>query len=122
MIAVRTITRPDEVLETPDGLARLETVRPGGLSVSRVTLQPGWTWAKSVQPLAGGESCQVAHNQLIISGRIRVRMDDGEEAEAGPGDVITASPGHHAEVIGSEPLVAWDFALAGEGIGDDLSR
>jgi mannose-6-phosphate isomerase-like protein (cupin superfamily) len=122
MIAVRNITTPEEVLETPDGQARLETVRPGGLAVSRVTLQPGWTWETSVQPLVGGESCQVAHNQVIVSGRIRVRMDDGDEAEAGPGDVLTASPGHHAEVIGSEPVVAWDFALEGAGIADDLSQ
>jgi hypothetical protein len=36
-------------------------------------------------------------------------MDDGAEADAGPGDVFVLSPGHDAW-IGDEPFVAYDFA------------
>jgi uncharacterized cupin superfamily protein len=39
--------------------------------------------------------CQAPHTQYIISGRIRVRMDDGEEEEFGSGDVGVVPPGHN---------------------------
>jgi hypothetical protein len=121
MIEVKSIDRPDDVQEIPDGSAKLETVRLGGLTVSRVTAQPGWSWSRSLKPLVGTESCEVAHNQIIISGKIHVRMDDGTEAEAGPGDVLTASPGHDAWVIGDDPVVVYDFTLTGTGVADAVS-
>jgi hypothetical protein len=36
-------------------------------------------------------------------------MDDGAEAELGPGDVVRIPPGHESEVIGNEPCVFIDF-------------
>jgi hypothetical protein len=101
-----------EVFDSPSG-DRLETVRLGGVIVSKVTLQPGWSWEENLKPLAGTETCEIPHRQIILQGRILVRMDDGTEAEAGPGDVIVASPGHKAWVLGDEPMIAYDFGLAG---------
>jgi quercetin dioxygenase-like cupin family protein len=45
----------------------------------------------------------------MISGRMRVKMDDGSEEEFGPGDVNHIPPGHNAWVVGNEPVVAIDF-------------
>ena len=47
--------------------------------------QPGWSWEKCVKPIVKTDSCQ-PHTQYIVSGRIKVVMDDGEEEEFGPGD------------------------------------
>jgi hypothetical protein len=71
--------------------------------------EPGWKWSKDVQPLAGTQSCQVAHFCYYISGRMMVVMDDGTRAELGPGDVALIPAGHDAWVVGDEPCVMVDF-------------
>jgi quercetin dioxygenase-like cupin family protein len=45
----------------------------------------------------------------MISGHIRVVMDDGSEEEFGPGDTAIVPPGHNAWVVGNEPVVGIDF-------------
>ena len=39
-----------------------------------------------VRPIAGTDSCQVHHVGYVLSGRMKVVMDDGTEAEASAGD------------------------------------
>ena len=41
-------------------------------------------------------------------------MDDGSEAEFGPGDVSLLPPGHDAWVVGDEPVVVIDVSGMGE--------
>ena len=36
-------------------------------------------------------------------------MDDGAEAEVGPGDAFVMPPGHDAWTVGTEPCVLLDF-------------
>lgn len=36
-------------------------------------------------------------------------MDDGTEAEAGPGDAVLIEPGHDAWTVGNESCVVLDF-------------
>jgi uncharacterized cupin superfamily protein len=60
--------------------------------------------------VAGTELCQVTHTGYVVSGRERVRMADGTEAELGPGDAFVIGPGHDAWVIGAEPCVTLDFS------------
>ena len=73
--------------------ARIEVVDLGGVKVMRVIHEPGWRWSECVKPAVGTDSCQVGHLIHVISGRIVVRMDDGSEAEFGPGDVGSIPPG-----------------------------
>ena len=40
----------------------------------------------------------------MISGRMKVVMDDGTEQEFGPGDALVIPPGHNAWVVGNEVL------------------
>lgn len=98
---------PDEVREFPKG--RLELVTIGGRTVGRITLQPGWRWSESVQPIANTKSCEAPHFQYQISGVLKVRTDEGAEFELLPGDLVNLPAGHDAWVVGNEPVVAVDF-------------
>jgi hypothetical protein len=102
-----SFAQPDEVREFPHG--RAEIVHLGGVDIGRLTLEPGWRWSTDVKPIAGTDLCQAPHMQYHVSGRVRVRMADGTEFEAGPGDVTSLPEGHDAWVIGDEPAVAVDW-------------
>jgi hypothetical protein len=100
--------------ETPDetrAIARgnVEVVNLGDIQAMRATFQPGWRWSECVKPIAGTESCQVAHLGYVLSGRMGVKMDDGGEFEIGPGDATQIPSGHDAWIIGDEPCVIIDF-------------
>jgi hypothetical protein len=87
----------------------LRQVTVGGMTVGLAVYNPGWTWSADVKPLVGTDSCQVAHTGYVVSGRLRVRTDDGQELEFGPGDAHYVPPGHDAWVTGDEPAVVVDF-------------
>ncbi len=101
---------PDEVRTFEKG--KLEVVNIGGGAVGRLTLQPGWKWSLHVKPIAGTTWCEAPHFQYQISGRLRVRMADGEEFETGAGEVVVLPPGHDAWVVGNEPVVGIDWSGA----------
>ena len=103
----KTFDAPEEVRDFPNGRAEILTV--GGAEVGRLIFQPGWRWSNDVKPIAGTESCQAPHFQYHVSGRIGIRMDDGTELEAGPGDVTSLPSGHDGWVIGDEPAVVIDW-------------
>ena len=98
---------PAEVREFPHG--RVELVSIGGAQVGRLVLEPGWRWSIDVRPIAGTDSCQAPHFQYHVSGRLAIRMDDGSEFVAGPGDVTSLPSGHDAWVVGDEPAVVVDW-------------
>jgi mannose-6-phosphate isomerase-like protein (cupin superfamily) len=99
---------PDEVREFQAN-GRVELVHLDSGSVGRGTFEPGWRWSNDVKPLAGTDSCQVQHIGYVISGRMKVVMDDGQEAEVGPGDTFNMPPGHDGWTVGDEPCVLLDF-------------
>jgi EutQ-like cupin domain len=84
-------------------------VHVGGCTIGRAVLNPGWRWSTDVKPLAGTSSCELAHTAYVISGRMRVRMNDGTEAELAAGDAHYVSPGHDAWIVGDQPCVVIDF-------------
>jgi hypothetical protein len=106
----RSFDKPDETRAFEKGKADL--LHMGGGAVGRLTLQPGWRWSKHVKPFAKTEWCEAPHFQYHVSGRLRIRMKDGTEFEAGPGDVTSLPSGHDAWVVGNEPVVAIDWAGA----------
>ncbi len=98
---------PDEVRNFANG--KVELANLGEAAIGRITLEPGWNWSKDVKPVANTNSCQLPHTQYVISGRLRVKMDDGKEQEFGPSEAMYVPPGHDAWVVGNEPFVAVDF-------------
>jgi len=103
----KAFTKPDEVREFPNGKAEILNV--GGAEVGRLVLRPGWRWSTDVQPLAKTPSCEAPHFQYHVSGKLGIRMDDGTEFVAGPGDITSLPSGHDAWVIGDEPAVVVDW-------------
>ena len=104
---VKSFNEPEEVRTFPKG--RLELVKIGGATVGRATLEPGWRWKTSVQPLAQTKSCEAPHFQYHVAGILHVVMDDGTEFDCKPGDVSLLPLGHDAWVVGDEPVVIVDF-------------
>jgi hypothetical protein len=100
----------DETREFPNG--KLEISSVGGTMVGRATFQPGWRWSESVKPIAGTDSCQVAHKGYVIAGRMGIKLDDGTEFEMGAGDAYDIPAGHDGWVIGDEAFVGVDFSPA----------
>ena len=112
-IEVKSFDSPDEVRPF-EGKGEAKIVQLGGQAVGRGTFEPGWRWSENVKPIAGTDSCEVSHLGYVLSGRMRVRMDDGSDGEIGPGDVVAIPPGHDAEVIGDEPCEMIDFGEFGD--------
>lgn len=106
----RDFKAPDEVRTFEKGKA--EIINIAGGVVGRLTLEPGWRWSEHVKPIAGTAWCEAPHFQYLVSGRLRVRMADGEEFELGPGSVSHLPAGHDAWVVGNEPVVGVDWAGA----------
>ena len=98
---------PDELRDVPR--AKVEVLNLGESTAMRATFEPGWKWSECVKPIAGTESCQVAHLGYVLSGTMVCVMDDGSEHTFKPGDAAHIPPGHDAWVTGDEPCVFLDF-------------
>jgi quercetin dioxygenase-like cupin family protein len=109
----RTFDQPDE---TRSFVAKggVDIVAIGGSEVGRATFEPGWRWSQHVGPIIGMESCQMEHVGFVVSGRQRLRLDDGTEIEVSAGDLVSIPPGHDGWTVGDEPCVILYFA----GMGD----
>ena len=83
----KSFKNPEEVRNFPNGKAEILTV--GGAEVGRLVFKPGWRWSNDVKPLAKTSSCEAPHFQYHVSGKLAIRMDDGTEFVAGPGDITS---------------------------------
>lgn len=102
-----SFTNPQQTREFPNG--KVELITLNGVTFGRAVFQPGWRWSKDVKPIAGTNSCQVAHLGVQLSGTMRIRMDDGTERNILPGEVVNIPPGHDGWVVGDEPVVFIDI-------------
>src|SRR3984957_18885893 len=83
----RSFGQPDETRQFPNG--RAEILKVGGGEVGRLVFEPGWRWSNDVKPIADTPSCEAPHFQYHVTGQLAIRMDDGTEFVAGPGDVTS---------------------------------
>jgi quercetin dioxygenase-like cupin family protein len=97
-----------------DGKGHVDVVDTPSGAVGRAVFDTGWRWSEHVKPIAGTDSCQAAHMGFVVSGRMRVVMDDGTAEDYGPGDVMIAPPGHDAWTLGNEACVVVDW----QGVAD----
>lgn len=106
-LLLKNFNTPDETRILPK--THIEIIKVGSGTIMRATFQPGWKWTECLKPTVDTESCMVPHLNIVISGRMKITMDDGTEKVLSPGDVATIAPGHTAEVIGSEACVVLDI-------------
>jgi len=95
--------RPDETMKLDK--AKREAVTIAGVTIARMTAEPGWQWSRNLRPPGQTGSCQMHHLLYVLSGRLKVRMDDGKEEEFGPGDMGSVPPGHDGWTLGDQPAV-----------------
>ena len=107
-IEVKNLDSPDETRPFA-GHGKADMVKVAGRTVGRGRFEPGWRWSEDVKPIAGTDSCEVSHLGYVLSGQMHVKMDDGSEADLGPGDAVALPPGHDAWTVGDEPCVMVDF-------------
>ena len=103
----KRFANPDET-RTFD-LGRADLINIGGGVVGRLEFQPGWRWSEHLKPAVGTELCEAPHFQYHLQGTLRIRMQDGTEFDAVPGDVTALPSGHDAWVVGDEPVVVVDW-------------
>jgi len=103
----KNFQNPDSTQTPPN--VRTENITIGDMIVVKQTYQPGWQWSKDIKPIAKTNSCQVHHFGVLVSGKLRVRADDGQEMDFGPDDVVDIPPGHDGWTIGNEPAIFYWF-------------
>ena len=106
-VEARDFSAPDET-RAPDK-TKVDIVRMGGTSASRMSMQPGWRWSECIKPVAGTDSCQHHHVGVLVSGTLHVAHDDGTEQDIGAGQAYVIEPGHDAWVVGDEPVTGYEF-------------
>src|SRR5919198_1157418 len=107
-VEVRDLGEPEAVVSYPLGTSN--QVRLAQTVVTRHVLQPGWSWEEHARPLVGTASCGLYHRGVVLSGRMGVRTDEGEQLVIGPNQVFDLPPGHVTWVEGDEELVMVDWA------------
>ena len=85
-------------IKTPNK-AHSSTVTLGNVTMSKTTLQPGWSWSSCIKPIVGTESCQAGHVGVVVQGEMRVKHDDGSEDYFKAGDAYYLAPGHDLSLI-----------------------
>jgi hypothetical protein len=106
--AGRDMTTPDESKVFDKG--RIDSVTFGSVTINRNTYEPGWRWSECVGSLSNSDTCWTHHIGYVVSGTLRVRTEEGIEAEIGAGHAYEILPGHDGWVIGDELMIAVEFA------------
>ncbi|HUZ84608.1 MAG TPA: cupin domain-containing protein [Gaiellales bacterium] len=108
---VRSLDSPDE-LRPFAAHGSMAVVKLANATVGRGTFEPGWRWSDDVRPLAGTDTCQEQHTLYVVSGRMRVALDNGTEFEVAAGDVAEIPAGHDGWTVGDEPCVVIEWSAA----------
>ena len=58
-IEKKNLDAPDERRSFENG--KIDVVTVGGITMGRMTFQPGWKWSKHVKPIVKTNSCQTHH-------------------------------------------------------------
>jgi len=118
-VEVRDLGEPEAVVSDP--LGATYQVRLAQTVISRHVLQPGWSWEEHARPRVGTPSCELYHRGVVLSGRMGIRTDEGDEFIIGPNHVFDLPPGHVTWVEGDDELVMLDWA-GGAGFDPQSGR
>ena len=105
---LKNFENPDEVREFEKG--RFEVINVGGVTIGKVTYEPGWRWSEHVAPDAGTNLCEVEHVGMVISGNAVAALKNAEVINLTAGSVFYFPPvPHDSWVVGDEPYVSLHF-------------
>ena len=108
MSNVMKVSFEEGEIKTPDK-AHSSTVKLGNFTMSKTTLQPGWSWSSCIKPIVGTESCQAGHVGVVIKGEMKVKHDDGTEDNFKAGDAYYLAPGHDGWIVSDDEFVSYEF-------------
>ena len=104
----RRLENPNEVRTFPFG--RVEIYEIGDVVVGRQVFEPGWRWSLHIQPIAGTSHCEYHHMGYVISGAMRIVLEDGTSYDVGPNEAYEIPPRHDAWVLGDQTWISLDWA------------
>jgi hypothetical protein len=113
-----------ELTRTPRrrlGQVQQKNQDPDGWLLSKMLARTRVRRGKRSQDLkeyAHTESCQLPHVALVLSGTLRVVMDDGSSEDFSKNDVMLLPPGHDAWTVGDEACVFVEFFRGNDYYGD----
>ena len=87
-----------------DGVVK-QVVALDSVSVKKVRFEPG----------AITTGCMLAHVAYVLSGSLRIRMNDGSEDTYAAGDVMMLPPGHDAWTVGEDACEFVEFSQGTDG-------
>jgi class 3 adenylate cyclase len=119
-LQAKSFANPDDVRTTPN--VRFETISLDETTVGHCRFEPGWRWSTEFGSQLGLASCPIRHLGFSISGSVRVRMDDGQVLDIGPGMVFDIPPGHDQWVIGDEAWVTIEWGASGRALDEALQE
>src|SRR5260370_7558749 len=93
----------DSVKSDAHGRIKKETVSLQGVSVTRVTFDVGAKWSNDLKDYAGTDSCKLPHVALVLSGTLRVVMDDGSHQHSSKNDMMLLPPPLHPSALPHNP-------------------
>ena len=67
--------------------------------IGREYFEPSWSWEKSIKHIAKTDSCQLPHTHYVITGRLKVKLNDGTEEEIDHGDIAYVPSGHYSWIV-----------------------
>lgn len=108
----------DSAVPTVHGKIAKQSVTLDGVTATRVTFAPGARWSDELAS-ANAPSCSAPHVAVVLSGTLRVRMDDGTVEDFGAGDVMLLPPGHDAWTVGDAPGVFVELSRGYDDYGPD---
>jgi len=80
----------------------------GGAALLLGTFEPGWRYSVDVGSISGSDLCLTRHLGYVLSGLMRIQMEDGTTIDLAAGDLFDLPAGHDAWVVGDEPVVMVD--------------
>ena len=104
------------------GHGKVELMNIGNGTVGRLVLQKRVEMVKRCEANSKNRLVRSSHFQYLVSGKLHVKMVDGNEFDLQPGEVSYLPAGHDAWVVGDEPVVLVDWYGASNYAKKSLSE
>ncbi|HET7789470.1 MAG TPA: hypothetical protein VFK78_01600 [Gemmatimonadales bacterium] len=98
---IKRFDTPERVLALDKG--RLELITVGGRTIGKGSFWPGWKWSHSATAPARPGEPPPEHVGVVLSGRVKMRVEKDREFELTPGDFFHIASEYDSWVVGYRP-------------------